>query len=117
MDSRLNTNIKELDKIAKKNNGNRAFGTKGYADSSDYVMAQFNPNNDTDFRTWMQSFNHTYEETRKISLTGPDGEDVQVQSLMYNNATPLPNGVTGELVAVPVDDARGEHCEHHDRIG
>jgi hypothetical protein len=106
----LKRNLKELDQISKKNNGNRAFGTKGFADSSDYVLSQITPNNDTDFRTWTQSFNHTYEETHKISVTGPDGEDVEVISLLYNNATPLPNGVTGELVAVPVDDARGSGC-------
>lgn len=109
---RLKRNLKELDRIAKKNNGNRAFGTKGYADSSDYVLSEISSKHDTFFRTWKQNFNHTYEETRKISVTGPDGEDVEVLSLMYNNATPLPNGVTGELVAVPVDDARGEQLLH-----
>ncbi|KAF1967756.1 Zn-dependent exopeptidase [Bimuria novae-zelandiae CBS 107.79] len=106
----LKQNLRALDKIGKRNNGNRAFGTKGYAESSDYVLSQITSRHDSDFRTWTQKFNHTYEETREISVTGPDGEAVEVLSLMYNNATPLPNGVTGELVAVPVDDARGSGC-------
>jgi len=105
--NRLKQHLRALDRIGKRNNGNRAFGTRGYADSSDYVLSQITSKNDKDFRTWKQAFNHTYEETRTISVTGPDGEDVEVLSLMYNNATPLPKGVTGELVAVPVDDSRG----------
>ena len=104
----LKQHLRALDKIGKKNNGNRAFGTTGYAQSSEYVLSQITTKRDKDFKIWTQNFNHTYEETRKISVTGPDGEDVEVLSLMYNNATPLPGGVTGEVVAVPVDDAVGE---------
>lgn len=106
--SRLEQNLRALDDIGKQNNGNRAFGTSGYAASSDYVLSQITSTNDTDFKTWTQNFNHTYEETRNIKVTGPDGEDVEVLSLMYNNATPLPDGVTGELVAVPVNDTVGK---------
>ena len=105
----LKQHLRALDKIGKKNNGNRAFGTTGYAQSSDYVLSQITTKRDKDFKTWTQEFNHTYEETRDISVTGPDGEDVEVLSLMYNNATPLPGGVTGELVAVPVDDTAGKY--------
>lgn len=104
----LKQHLRALDKIGKKNNGNRAFGTTGYAQSSDYVLSQITTKRDKDFKTWTQKFNHTYEETRDISVTGPDGEDVDVLSLMYNNATPLPGGVTGELVVVPVDDTAGK---------
>ncbi|KAK3214061.1 hypothetical protein GRF29_28g1911255 [Pseudopithomyces chartarum] len=106
----LKQHLRALDKIGKKNNGNRAFGTTGYAQSSDYVLSQITTKRDKDFKTWTQEFNHTYEETRDISVTGPNGEDVEVLSLMYNNATPLPGGVTGELVAVPVDDTAGSGC-------
>lgn len=99
--------MQALDKIGTQNGGNRAFDTTGYAASSDYVLSQIARKQDKDFKTWKQYFYHTYEETRNISVAGPDGEDVDVLSLMYNNATPLPNGVTGELVAVPVDDTVG----------
>ncbi|PVI04838.1 Zn-dependent exopeptidase [Periconia macrospinosa] len=108
----LKRNLFELDSIGQQNNGNRAYGTTGYAASSDYVLSQVkdSKNDDGFFTTWTQTFNHTYEETRNISVTGPDGEDVPVLSLMYNNATPLPGGVTGELAALPVDDVRGSGC-------
>jgi aminopeptidase Y len=105
--NRLKQNLRALDKIGKQNDNNRAFGTTGYAASSDYVLSQITKKHDQYFKTWKQYFNHTYEETRNISVTGPDGEAVDVLSLMYNNATPLPDGVKGELVAVPVDDAVG----------
>lgn len=103
----LKEHLRALDKIGKKNNGNRAFGTKGYSESSEYVLSQITQKKDKDFKVWTQEFNHTYEETREISITGPDSEDVEVLSLMYNNATPLPGGATGEIVAVPVDDTAG----------
>jgi hypothetical protein len=63
------------------------------------------------FESWVQYFNHTFEQTRDIFITGPDGEDVAVLTLLYNNATPLPGGVTGALVDTPVDDAKGTSHE------
>lgn len=60
--------------------------------------------------TYVQGFTHLFEQTREISLTGPDGEDVRVATLLYNDPTPLPDGVTAELVDTPVDDARGSAC-------
>jgi aminopeptidase Y len=114
--NRLKQNLRALDKIGKRNDNNRAFGTTGYAASSDYVLSQITQKHDKEFKTWKQYFNHTYEETRNISVTGPDGEAVDVLSLMYNNATPLPAGVTGKLVAVPVDDAVGMYKVPEDFI-
>ncbi len=58
----------------------------------------------------MQPFNHTYEKTRQIKVTGPAGEDVVVVSPQYNPATPLPGGITAALVDTPVDDERGSGC-------
>lgn len=66
------------------------------------------------FDTSLQYFNHTFEQTREISVTGPDGEDVDVITLLYNNATPVPGGVTAELIDTPVDDARGECNQKED---
>lgn len=72
-----------------------------------------------DFDSWIQKFNHTFEQTRDISVTGPDGEDVAVISLLYNNATPIPGGITAALIDTPVDDALGACarfaiCHHAD---
>ena len=62
------------------------------------------------FDTFVQPFNHTYDKTNAIKVTGPDGEDVYVVSPQYNPATPLPGGITAGLVDTPVDDARGSMC-------
>jgi Iap family predicted aminopeptidase len=60
--------------------------------------------------TYVQEFNHVFQITRSIDLTGPDGNDVEVYTLQYNSATPLPDGITGSLIDTPVDDARGSMC-------
>ena len=60
--------------------------------------------------TYVQEFNHVFQETRSIDLTGPDGNDVDVYTLQYNTATPLPDGITGLLIDTPVDDERGSMC-------
>jgi len=96
-----------LNHIANNNGGNRAFGLPGYKASSDYVLERVQKRFGNEFDTWLQYFNHTFEQTRKISVIGPDGEDVLVRTLLYNTATPLPGGVTAALIDTPVDDARG----------
>jgi hypothetical protein len=60
--------------------------------------------------TYVQPFNHTYEKTRKIAVTGPEGEDVFVISPQYNSATPLPGGITAGLIDTPVNDETGSMC-------
>ena len=58
----------------------------------------------------MQKFTHLFESTRKISLTGPNGENVYTVPFKYNAATPVPDGITAELIDTPVDDTRGSGC-------
>ncbi|KAH7312648.1 hypothetical protein B0I35DRAFT_437457 [Stachybotrys elegans] len=109
----LERHLWSLDKLGRENGGNRAFGTPGYQASSDYLMEQIGAHDgeeDKEFRIWKQYFNHTFAETREISLTGPNGEDVEVFTLIYNHATPVPEGTTAQLVDLPVDDARGSGC-------
>ena len=96
-----------MNHIANKNGGNRAFGLPGYKASSDYVLERVQKRFGKEFDTYLQYFNHTFEQTRKISVTGPSGEDVLVRTLLYNTATPLPGGITATLIDTPVDDARG----------
>lgn len=103
----LYEHLYQLDKIGQEHNNTRAYGTSGYAASSAYVVSQIPADA---FSISRQVFNHTYHETRAISVTGPEGEDVEVYSLMYNPGTPLPGGITAELVALPVDDDRGSGC-------
>jgi hypothetical protein len=96
-----------LNKIARDNGGNRAFGLPGFKASVDYVLERAQKRFSKQMDTWVQPFNHTFEQTRKIAVTGPAGENVFVLSLLYNAPTPIPGGITAELIDTPVDDARG----------
>jgi len=102
--------LRDLNKIARKNGGNRAFGMPGYKASLDYVLDHVQHRYRKDFDTYVQSFTHLFAATHSISLTGPDGKGVDVITLQYNNPTPLPNGVTAPLVALPIDDVNGSGC-------
>lgn len=97
------------DKIASENGGNRAFGLPGFDASMDYVLsrtAEFDKTMDT----YTQSFIWPFEQTRKISVTGPDGEDVHVITVTYNPATPVPGGITARLIDTRVNNENGSMC-------
>ncbi|KAH6952598.1 hypothetical protein DER45DRAFT_573674 [Fusarium avenaceum] len=106
--SDLDDTLQNLYQIALDNGGNRAFGLPGYNASLDFVLSHMRRGNHFDIT--VQPFTHPFSHFRKISLTGPDGENVAVVSLQYNHATPLPGGVTAPLVLVPIDDTRGSGC-------
>ncbi|KAK2026092.1 peptidase family M28 [Colletotrichum zoysiae] len=99
-----------LNKIGRDNGGTRAFGTPGYRASVDFVLERAQTRFAKEMDTWLQPFNHTFEQTNAISVTGPDGKDVIVISAEYNTATPLPGGITAPLVDTPVDDEIGSGC-------
>ncbi|KAL2194220.1 peptidase-like protein [Corynascus similis CBS 632.67] len=99
-----------LNHIAVNNGGNRAFGEPGFKASLDFVLERAVTRFHNEFDTVVQPFNHTYDKTLEIKVTGPEGEDVFVVSPQYNPATPLPGGVTAGLVDTPVDDERGSAC-------
>lgn len=107
----LQRNLWNLNHIANDNGGNRAFGLPGYKASSDYVLERVQTRFANEFDSWLQYFNHTFEQTREISVTGPDGNDVPVITLLYNTATPPPGGITATLIDTPVDDTRGACVE------
>ncbi|KAK4097298.1 peptidase-like protein [Parathielavia hyrcaniae] len=99
-----------LNKIARDNGGNRAFGEPGFKASLDFVLERAQKRFGDYFDTTVQPFTHIYDKTLQINVTGPAGEDVFVISPMYNPATPLPGGIKAGLVDTPVDDARGSGC-------
>ncbi|KAL2267983.1 hypothetical protein VTJ83DRAFT_2829 [Remersonia thermophila] len=99
-----------LNHIANTHGGNRAFGEPGYKASLDFVLERAKTRFGDYYDTFVQPFNHTYDKTLAIKVTGPDGKNVEVVSPQYNPATPLPGGVTAELIDVPVDDERGSGC-------
>ncbi|CVL13414.1 related to aminopeptidase Y precursor, vacuolar [Fusarium proliferatum] len=104
----LNQTLQALYKIALDNSNNRAFGLPGYKASLDFVLTRLGGGNHFDIT--VQPFNHLFSQTRKIVLTGPDGEHLDAVSLQYNHATPLPGGVAAPLALDPMDDVRGSGC-------
>lgn len=99
-----------LNKIGRDNGGNRAFGLPGYNASLDFVLERAVTRFGKHIDTYVQKFTHLFEQTRRIAITGPDGESVYTVAFSYNTATPLPDGITGDLVAMPEDDTRGSGC-------
>ncbi|KAJ1331429.1 aminopeptidase Y [Microdochium nivale] len=106
----LQSNLWNLNNIADRNGGNRAFGLPGYKASVDYVLGRITREDFGSFSTWTQSFHAFFSQTKSLALTGPDGETVDTVPLIYNPGTELPDGITASLVSVPVDDARGSGC-------
>ncbi|KAI0203744.1 peptidase family M28 [Astrocystis sublimbata] len=107
--SRLERNLWNLDRIAKENGGNRAFGTPGYKASSDYVLERAKTRFGPEYDTYIHEFDHLFNEVRKITLTGPDGESVETVTLIYNPGTDG-SPIKAPLIDTPVDDERGSAC-------
>ncbi|GAW14405.1 hypothetical protein ANO14919_038070 [Xylariales sp. No.14919] len=105
----LERNLWNLDRIGKEHGGNRAFGTPGYEASSDYVLERAKTRFGPEYDTTVQYFDHLYNEVREISVTGPDGESVDVIPLIYNPGTD-DGPIKAPLIDTPVDDERGSAC-------
>ncbi|KAI0555457.1 peptidase family M28 [Xylaria curta] len=105
----LERNLWNLNRIAQENGGNRAFGTPGYEASIDYVLERAKTRFGPEYDTTVQPFDHLYNEVREISLTGPDGEAVDVITLIYNPGTD-DGPIKAPLIDTPVDDTRGSAC-------
>src|SRR5690606_24226814 len=63
---RLKGVLRDLNKIARKNGGNRAFGLPGYKASLDYVLDHVQRRYRKDFDTHVQSFTHLFATTNSI---------------------------------------------------
>lgn len=98
--------LTDLDGIAQRNDGNRAFGLPGYKASVDYIREQVEDGLKDSFDTWIQPFNHTFEQTRNIRVTGPTGGTVYALSVMYNPPTPE-EGIRALMIDTPVNDETG----------
>lgn len=114
--SSLKKTLTDLNGIADQNGGNRAFGLPGYKASVDYILTQVQEGLKDQFDTWVQPFNHTFEQTRNLSVTGPDGEDVYAITLLYNPPTPE-EGITAPLIDTLVNDEEGSMCTEADWEG
>ncbi len=94
--------LTRLQEIADQHGGNRAMGTPGYQGSVDYVV---NTLRDKGFETDTQEF-----EVRLPFAEEPDvtvgGTEVTAKPLSFTVGTG-PDGVSGPLVAAPVDETPG----------
>ncbi|KAI1779520.1 peptidase family M28 [Hypoxylon cercidicola] len=105
----LERNLWNFDRIAGENGGNRAFGLPGYRASVDYILERAQTRFSAQYDTLVQPFNHTFAQVRSISVTGPDGEAVEVVPLIYNPGTDA-GPISAPLIDTPVDDERGSAC-------
>lgn len=91
-------NLYHLDRIARENGGNRAFGFPGYEASVDYVSERARRFSRT-INTWVQEFPALFSHVESISFKVGD-EDIYVYGLTYSPSTTA-EGVTAPLVHGP----------------
>jgi Zn-dependent M28 family amino/carboxypeptidase len=103
--------LTKLQQIASANGNTRAVGTSGYDASVDYVVGRLR---DKGFDVQTVQFDAHVFHSDPGSVT-VDGKTLQVQALEYSRGTP-PVGVTGPLVAVPVDKDPGCNASDYDGL-
>jgi Zn-dependent M28 family amino/carboxypeptidase len=94
--------LTKLQDIANANNNTRAVGTPGYDASVDYVVGKLR---DKGFDVQTMQFDAHVFHSDPGSVTVAD-KKVEARALEYSLGTP-PVGVTGPLVAIPVDGTPG----------
>jgi Zn-dependent M28 family amino/carboxypeptidase len=102
-----NRHLIALQRLADRNNRNRAAGTKGHTDSAEYIATKLEA---AGFIVDRQEFDFLYDQTTTQSLT-VNGATVAINRMTYSANTPA-GGVTGALAVVPVDATPG--CEVSD---
>lgn len=95
-------NLNRLDRIARDNGGNRAFGLPGYDASVEYVLERARRFSRT-IDTWVQEFPALFNKVESISFKVGD-EDIYVYGLTYSPST-TSEGVTAPLVLGPEGSA------------
>ena len=95
---RLLKNLNQLDRIARDNGGNRAFGFPGYDASVEYVLERARRFSRT-IDTWVQEFPALFSKVESIKFKVGD-EDIYVYGLIYSPST-APEGVTAPLILGP----------------
>jgi len=102
--------LKELQRIADANGGNRALGTPGYDASVEYVADVLR---DAGYQVDIPSFTARRFELQEVRLT-VDGVPVPATALEFSPSTPE-EGLTAPLAVVAQDDTSG--CEAADFAG
>ena len=100
-----------LQRIADEHGGNRALGTPGYDASVDYVA---NALRDSGFEVQTPQFEVRLPWADEPALT-VGGNGVEARPLNFTIGTP-PDGVSGPLVAAPVEDTPGCTADDYDGL-
>lgn len=105
------SHLSKLEAIADAHDGNRALGTPGYAASADYVADALRAKG---FDVHMPEFELRFPYADSPVLT-VGGTTVAAKPLEYTVGTG-PQGVTGPLLAAPVDDSPGCTASDYDGL-
>ncbi|KAF3930505.1 hypothetical protein ABW19_dt0200983 [Dactylella cylindrospora] len=90
-------NLKDLDRIASENNGNRAFGLSGYAASVKYVKSKLEKSKK--YKSWTQDFPALFAHVESIDFT-VTGKSYHIYGLTYSPSTSK-EGIDAPLVKGP----------------
>lgn len=93
-------NLANLDRIAKENGGNRAFGLPGFDASRDFVFDRVSKSQT--FIATKQDFPANYSKVESITFS-VDNTSIFIIGLTYSPSTP-PEGLTKQLVLGPTGD-------------
>ncbi|PEG42849.1 amidohydrolase [Mycolicibacterium agri] len=107
----LMAHLTKLQEIADEHGGNRALGTPGYDASADYVA---NALRDKGFDVQTPEFEVRLPFAEEPQLTVGEAA-IEAKPLEFTIGTP-PEGVSGPLVAAPVDDSPGCTASDYDGL-
>ncbi|MFF8769341.1 M28 family metallopeptidase [Kitasatospora sp. NPDC015120] len=105
--------LEALQRIARRNGGNRVAGSAGHDQSARYVYEQARR---AGLKVSKQEFEYTFfqELSERFSVVSPQAEDVAIKAMTYSVGGP-DGGLTAALAVVPVDATTG--CEAADYAG
>ncbi|MER7701439.1 M28 family metallopeptidase [Kitasatospora sp. NPDC097605] len=105
--------LEALQRIARRNGGNRVAGSAGHDQSARYVYEQARR---AGLKVSKQEFEYTFfqELSERFSVVSPQAEDIAIKAMTYSVGGPE-NGLTAALAVVPVDATTG--CEAADYAG
>ncbi|RSS52308.1 M20/M25/M40 family metallo-hydrolase [Streptomyces sp. WAC07061] len=107
-----NNHLKVFQSIADYNNGTRVAGSKGHAQSAQYVE---NVLKGAGYQVSRHEFDFVYVETisEKLKVNGDAGRDVPLKLMTYTASGPE-GGITAPLAVAPVDADNTNGCEATD---
>lgn len=107
-----NNHLKVFQSIADYNKGTRVAGSKGHAQSAQYVEAVLKA---AGYKVTRNEFDFVYVETisEKLKVNGASGRDVPIKLMTYTASGPA-DGITAQLAVAPVDADGTNGCEPGD---